>query len=156
MTEQSTQAPLQPTPAAPQRQVLPISFLATKDVLPRRYVVHKSTTICEACKTAHHSATVYAFNEMMSRTGAGKLVMHLVPVQKLEYNLPIEVIALPTRTVPLCHECVGITDISHLPDPRGTDEWRRIYAVAQAPEFTTRKPKAAQRSTPKTIDDLLF
>ena len=155
----------QPTPTGEQKppHVFPITFINSKDVLPRKYIVHLHSQLCRNCGTLHEWSQTYAFNEMLSRTGAGKLVIHLVPVSELSYNLPVQTYPLERKSVPVCHACAATASLSHLPDPRGTDEWNRIYAVAQAPELPkfnrsgggANSPKKA-KSAPKTIDDLLF
>jgi hypothetical protein len=159
MNEQANSSASTPphfAPVEPDR-VIPITFINSKDVLPRRYIIHKHSQRCKTCGTTHEWSQTYACNEMLSRTGAGKLVQHLVPVSELSYNLPVQVVTLTPTILPICHECSTTSSLSHLPDPRSTPEWRRIYAVAQAPEqlLKGRKPSTPKKTLPRTIDDLL-
>lgn len=140
---------------------LPIALVPQALVLPRRYVIHRNSQRCQNCGTIHEWSATYAFNEMMSRTGTGKAVMNLVPITEFKYNLPIETVTLARREVPVCHECPDRLNLSHLPDPRNTDEWRRIYHFAAAPVtqkrggVTAPKPAKPAAKATKTIDDLL-
>jgi hypothetical protein len=135
---------------------MPISFLPGKEILPRRYILHKHTKVCVHCNREHSYTNIYAWNEMLSRTGAGAMIRHLVPIERIDYNLPIEVVSLPFVTVPACHECVGTLDLAHLPDPRPTPEWQRQYAPSwAAAERAASTAKSRTKAPPKTIDDLL-
>lgn len=145
--------------AAPTAKVFPITYIDGNKVMPRRYVLHKHSTFCKNCQTSHEYPQLYAFREAMSRTGAGKPVIHLVPVQSIEYNLPVEVITINPRIVPMCHECVGSFDFSARPDPRSWEEWQRTYCYVPTSALrasgTTPPPRKASAKSPKTIDDLL-
>lgn len=137
-------------------EVLPVTFIPQKDVLPRQYVMHVHTIICAACLDEQVYTEVYAQNEMMARTGTGKPVRHLVPIQSLEYNLPIAIEKRPFRTIPICTKCVGLTDLSAKPDPRTSADWKRQYAPDWVRLATPTEPsKGSKRQPPKTIDDLL-
>lgn len=125
-------------------------------ILPRRYVIHKHSQWCRNCNATHEWSAVYAFNEMMTRTGSGKPVLNLVPIYKFDYNLPFEVVTVERRETPACHECPDRLNLSHLPDPRGTPAWNRGAYVA-APEEAKRNSGGAKKpKVEKTIDDLLF
>lgn len=129
----------------------PIAHLPINAIMPRRYVVHEHTQVCATCARQHKWSQTYAFNELRTRTGAGRNVINLVPIKAPEYNLPVELLRLPPETVAFCHECVSTLSLSHLPDPRNTEEWQRAYNI-QPPE-EKRSPVAAKAS-PK-IEDFL-
>jgi hypothetical protein len=143
--------------------VLPITMLPQAGILPRRYVIHHHSTFCRNCQRVHSWPQTYAFNEMMTRTGSGRPVLHLIHISEINFNLPIEVKEIARREVPACHECAGTIDLKHLPDPTNTDEWRRAYALEpaptsllykspQQPTTTTKRPQGTKKST--TLDDL--
>lgn len=156
-TNSPAAAPQEGAPAVLSAQVvLPIVHTSDAKILPRRYLIHKHSQHCKNCGTLHEWSQTYAFNEMMTRTGAGKLVVHLIPISELRFNLPIQVVSIARREIPVCHECAATASLSHLVDPRGSPEWRTIYAVAQAPQEAAKSHPAKPRALPKTINDLLF
>lgn len=141
-----------------ERSPLPITHIPPSGVLPRRYVIHRHSQLCQNCGAEHRWSAVYAFNEMMSRTGSGKAVINLVPITDFGYNLPFEIVAIPSRPVPACHECTVI-DMTGKPDPTATAEWQRIYHYAPAPEakpkaWTNGNPKPKAPKAEKTLADL--
>lgn len=139
------------------QESIPVSHLGSSDIIPRKYVLHKSCQRCLNCGTRHETSALYAYNELMLRTGGGQFVRNLVPVRAIVYNLEVEVISLRETEVSICHECVGSVDLSHLPNPRDTDAYKRIYYIGGAEKKdaapTSRKAPAAKAV--KTIDDLL-
>lgn len=140
-------------PLAP--KVVPIMLGKENEMLPRRYVIHKHIHKCKACGVVHTHSLTYAYNEFLGRMGQ-RVVANLIPVNDIAYNLPIEVRTIPGRDIPVCHECVGITSFEHLPDPRLTAEWSKIYAVFTESPIQRQKPGRDTRpKAPKTIDDLL-
>jgi hypothetical protein len=156
-----------PTPIAPQGDVLPmpISLLPSTSFIPREYQIHLCSQRCLACGTLHEWSRAYAFNSITARLGSGKPILNLVPVDHFSYNVPVRLLRTPARTVPACHECVGETDLSHLPRPMDTDEYKRVVAAYQTPgnvatPQTAKAPTVASSAIhgakkPKpTIDDL--
>lgn len=142
----------------------PVSLIPQREVLPRKYVLHLHSQVCKNCGTLHEWSLAYAFNNMSSRMGSGKLVVNLVPVESFDWNLPVEVVRAPRKVIPVCQECASTISLSHLPDPRRSVEWLQLYAVAPAPvrvaesagASINKKPKKAK--SPKrslTIEDLL-
>lgn len=168
--QEPTSVPYEPRPVAaprqlPEAQSLPISFIPSDKVLPRRYLVHLHSQRCINCGTVHEWSQVYAHNNMKSRTGSGAMVVNLVPVDHFKFKLPVSVVRAKQITVPACHECADRVTMDHLVDPTNTIEWQRIYAVGYAagggaidPAVKPFVPKADQKKpakAPKTIDDFL-
>lgn len=155
-----------PIPVAPQGDVLPmpISLLPSTSFIPREYQIHLCSQRCLACGTLHEWSRAYAFNSITARLGSGKPISNLVPVDHFSYNVPIKLLRAPPRTIPSCHECVGQTDLSHLPRPMDTDEYKRVISAYQNPGNITTpqtaKPKIASSAingkakAKPTIDDL--
>jgi len=102
-----------PTPAPHLPKVLADPH---KDILPHRYVVHVRRQICTHCQSMHEYSELYAKTHMRSQWGH-KYVTNLRPLDQPKYDLPIEVVNLEIQKVPLCHECVSQTMLSHLPTP---------------------------------------
>lgn len=158
LMEETIFNPLDTEPAPKPAEPTPITLIPQAAIMPRRYVVHLHSQVCLNCKTKHEWSATYAFNEMMTRTGAGKMVKHLVPITRIDYNLPIDVFTIEPRQVPVCHECASEIALQHLPDPRGTEEWKRTY---QLPLYSVplKPTSGAAPSTPKkakpTLDELL-
>ena len=139
-------------------QILPIvSARAAASAMPKMYVLHRHSQRCATCNATHEWSALYVASGLQTRTGAGKLVTHLTPAARIEYNLPIMMQELEFHHIPFCHACVGSVSLSHLPDPRDTEEWRRSYTANTAPVGTPAKPDAPRRQAkPRlTINDLL-
>ena len=132
----------------------PITFLPPKDVLPRKYVMHVRTVCCAACGSEAKYSEFYGQTEFLGRTGMG-VGRQFVPMDRIDYNLPIEVKQIAFSTVPVCHACVGTIDLSAKPDPRGTDDYKRLYAPSWAGTAAPATGKTKSPAKPKTIDDLL-
>lgn len=133
----------------PQGDVLPmpISLLPSTSFIPKEYQVHLVSQRCLGCGTLHEWSRVYAHNSITSRLGSGKAISNLVPVDKFSYNVPVRLLRAPDKNVPICHECVGTTDLSSLPRPADTAEYKKIVAAFQAPGNLqtpeTKKPSAS-------------
>jgi hypothetical protein len=150
--------PEQKAPRGPQSPgVVPHSLIPDKDFIPLFYVVHISTQRCSCCGTEQGNSLVYAHNSIPGRAGM-KAVSHLVPVERFRYNVPIKVLRLAPTITPACHVCAsGSLDLSHLPKPESTDEFKRHIAAFQEPPQAARpRPvKSSPLKNVKTIDDLL-
>lgn len=133
----------------------PVTLIPSKDVLPRKYVMHVRTVCCAACGHEAKYSEFYGHTEFPGRTGKG-IGRQYVPFDRVDYNLPIEVVPISFSTVPVCFLCVGTFNTTHLPDPRSTEEYKRLYApawVGLAVDSGTAKSRTPAK--PKTIDDLL-
>lgn len=134
----------------------PLVMVDDTRILPRDYIVHHRSQRCLNCNTVHEWADTYARNEVPANFNIGT-VQNLVPVQRFRFNLPVRHVRIESRAVPVCHECIGSINLTHLPDPRDSEEWKLIVkrkeaqAVAAAAKT---KPKASKK-TPPTIQDVL-
>jgi hypothetical protein len=137
--------------------VLPITFIPRKDVRPCKYVIHVHSIVCRHCGTTQtYTDGVFAVESLPPRMQSGKGVIHSVPVDQIDYNLPVDVSHELPRHTPYCQHCIATADLSHLPDPRNTEEWKRQYS----PSWVGRDQPAAAKATSRnrkspTIDDLL-
>lgn len=148
----------------PQGDVLPmpISLLPSSSFIPKEYQVHLHSQICDCCKSLHEWSVVYAHNEITSRLGSGKNIKNLVPVDHFSYNVPVRLLKAPQRKVPSCHECSKTwLDLSDLPRPADTEEYKRVIAAFQSPgnlqTEETKKPQTASaaKKPAKSIDDFI-
>lgn len=155
-TPQEGEAAPLPLPLAPQ---VPITLIPDTKFIPQNYVVHTSFQRCLHCNTVHESSTVYAFNNIPARMGM-KSIMHLVPVSRFSYNVPIVVQRLPETTTPCCHECARSSlDLSHLPKPASAEAFKQLvntkYTDAPLKSASANGKKKAEPKQPLTIDDVL-
>lgn len=151
---------VEPTP--PQADVLPmpISLIPSSSFIPKEYQIHLHSQICECCKSLHEWSIVYAFNEITTRLGSGKNIRNLVPVSHFSYNVPVRVLKVPSRPTPACHECSSTwLDLSKLPRPADTEEYKKLVSAFQNPgNLTTpetKKPSTAVKKPAKSIDDFI-
>lgn len=156
-------APDKPARIEPQGDVLPmpISLLPSSSFIPKEYQVHLVSQKCRGCGTLHEWSRVYAHNSITSRLGAGKGISNLVPVDHFSYNVPVRLLRAPQKDVPICHECVGLTDLSALPRPADTEEYKRVINAFSNPGNLatpeTKKPSAAPagKKPSKDIGDFI-
>jgi hypothetical protein len=94
----------------------PICLASPSDVAPVAYVVHNFSQTCQNCTTNHRWSEVFALNHLRSRSGSS-FIRHLVPVQRIEWQVPVRIHALTPKAVPVCFECVDALDLSKLPVP---------------------------------------
>jgi len=143
-------------PVAAERVVLPISLLDEKKVLPRDYIIHRRSVACKNCGRIHEYCDVYARNELPPRYNtAGKYVQNLMPITDFRFNLPVRVVEIEERYVPVCHECVEQLNLSHLSDPRNTALWNAVLVRKAEQELGEKKPRSKKKSAPPTLDDIL-
>lgn len=152
--------------------MLPITLMKPTDTLPRKYRLHRHSQLCKNCGT--ESAWTEFFHHNDVPVSNNRWSAHLVPSAQIDYNLPIDVIVIPTRHVPVCHCCVATINLSSKPDPTSTEEWKRQYVpqwaaaerakIAQAESERKAQEKEAIQAekrakragaTAPTIDDLL-
>lgn len=112
--EQRTQAN-DTTPAPRQGVIAPIYMGKAHEVVPDRYVIHFSISVCSNCKAESRDSEFYALSYLRSRIN-GTRVRHLTRCDRPIFNLPVDVIPTGTHKVPFCCECATI-DLSHLPPP---------------------------------------
>ncbi len=125
--------------------MLPITLApAHADVAPHTYVLHRRSQHCSNCGTLHEYSQCYAKTHLRSRTGAGKYVTNLRPLDSPQFNLPIEVMTAPAERVPFCCECFTAISLAHLPLPPQNDTQRITGGPQHATEPSTKRPKTAQ------------
>jgi len=137
--------------------VIPHSLIPDTGFIPLSYVVHVSQQRCSRCGSEQSNSLAYAHNSIPARAGQ-RAVSHLVPVDRFRYNVPVKVLRLAPRTTPACAECVQENmDLSHLPKPETTEEYRRHIAAFQQPQQKQppRPVKASPLPKKPTIDDLI-
>lgn len=132
----------------------PITLLPSKDILPRKYVMHVRTVRCANCASESKYSEFYGHTEFLGRTGMG-IGRQFIPMDRIDYNLPIEVKQISFSTIPVCQACVGEIDLSNLPDPRGSEDYQRLYAPGWASRAAAKAAAPKSSAKPKTIDDLL-
>lgn len=146
----------------PQADVLPmpISLIPSSSFIPKEYQVHLVSQRCKGCGTLHEWSRVYAHNSITARLGSGKPISNLVPVDHFSYNVPVRLLRAPQKDVPVCHECVGQTDLSSLPRPADTEEYKRVISAFQNPgnlqtPETKKASTAETKKQPKDIGDFI-
>jgi len=137
--------------------------LAVGDFVPDRYIVQTTSYHCQHCNSTTESAQTFALCYLRRRNPGthGNYIEHMVPVDRLSYNVPIDVRRRTAILVALCIECMPWTansgyhspDLSHLPRPPRPD--RPIVAVFQAPSEPEKKRQPAAASKP-ALDILEF
>lgn len=142
-------------PAAPMSintgVIAPIFMGRAHEVIPDRYVLHYSITVCANCSAESRDSEFYALSYIKSRVN-GTRVRHLIRCDRPMFNLPVDVIPTGKHRLPFCCECETI-DLSHLPPP---PEESRVTTLAE-PTLKGAKPKAEPKAAPKkpTLDDLI-
>lgn len=131
----------------------PKTFISPDSVVPVAYVLHNFCTRCTLCNTEHRWSEMYALNHL--RATWGTFVRHMVPVQKLEWQVPLKVHNLSTKTVVGCWECSdAVAEIlKTLPLPPVPQA-----VVKLDPPKTEKAPSGAARTDrgPKpTLDDFV-
>lgn len=129
----------------------PISNLPEGQVLPSAYIIHLHSQACENCGRVNEWSEVYAYNQLKTRTGAGKLVQNLSRVSSFRYNIPLARVDVAEAYVPACFECLEVVDLSPLPKLQDTELWKA--AVARKAEQET-AAKTGKKPAP-TTDELL-
>jgi len=135
----------------------PIAALPHGTILPSAYIIHKFAQGCNNCSTKHEWSEVYAYNQLRTRTGAGKYITNLVRVYGFDYNIPVHVMPVAEHRVPACFECGPSIDLSHLPKLQETPVWQEAVARKRAAEDAAKPPKdrSTSASPPPTTEALL-
>jgi hypothetical protein len=108
---------------------------------PTEYLLHIRTVQCGRC------AAVHTTSETFLATHLSGTARKLQPVtSSLDPGIPLVVVSLPKRTVPICHACVTESPIT---DANATRRWqetlmRKLFEATEQPQ-----PKA-----PRPIEDL--
>lgn len=143
-----------PRYSAPTGVIAPIYMGHAHEVIPERYVIHYSISICANCRTESRDSEFYALSYLKSRVN-GQRVRHLVRCDRPMFNLPVDVIPTGTHRVPFCCECPSI-DLTHLPpvpqESLITHTLPDVTLKGHKPK-TTSEPKPAKR--PPSLDDLI-
>lgn len=135
--------------------IAPIYMGKAHEVVPDRYVLHYSISVCSNCKAESRDSEFYALSYLRSRIN-GTRVRHLTRCDRPIFNLPVDRIPTGTAKVPFCCECADI-DLSHLPPPPHES---RLMDLPD-PVLRGAKPKAGGERpksgpAPKaTLDDLI-
>lgn len=132
--------------------IAPIYMGKAHEVIPDRYVLHYSITVCANCSAESRDSEFYALSYIKSRVN-GTRVRHLVRCDRPIFNLPVDVIPTGKHRLPFCCECPSY-DLTHLPPPP------QESLVTTLPEPTLKgaklKPPATVKpSTKSTLDDLI-
>lgn len=144
--------PLPDGVAAPITHALPVGLA------PVEYVIHVWTHKCSICQTEHKHSEVYGVNHLRSRTGYGGYVRNMTPVSRLEWQIPIKVIPITTRTTAGCFECLeALRDeiLPLLPKPPVPDAVLKSEGAA-GPARTDPTNKGKTSKAPLTTDDFLL
>lgn len=96
---------------------------------------------------------VYAYNQLKTRTGAGKLVQNLTRVNGFLYNIPVARIPVAESFIPACFECAEVIDLSPLPKLQDTELWQA--AVAKKKEQEEKAKASSGTKAPPTTEALL-
>ena len=92
----------------------PITHAIPTSQAPVEYIIHIWTHKCSICHTEHKHSEVFALNRIrtgyrgtdgLTRPGS-TWVRNMTPVAKLEWQVPLRVIPLTTRTTAGCFECL--------------------------------------------------
>jgi hypothetical protein len=128
--------------ASPDGVLAPITLAKPTDVIPTAYVIHHWTTRC------------LALNHLRSRFGT-TLVRNLVPVTKLEWNVPItEHVPVP-KTIAFCAACLTEAQefVATLPSPPAPQSITKFSNATEGSACALAKPKKSGAFT--STDDLL-
>lgn len=130
----------------PEGVAAPITHALPQGLAPLEYVIHVWTHKCSLCQTEHKHSEVFALNHLRSRTGAGSYVRNMSPVGRLEWNVPLRVHNLTTRTTAGCFECIDALReeiLPHLPKPPVPDAVLKASAAegAEGPARPEKGPK---------------
>jgi hypothetical protein len=142
----------------PEGVLAPITLMPQPSTLaPIAYVIHRWAKQCLTCGAEHHYSDVFALNHLKSHWG--KFVRNMVPVQRPEWNVPLQVYELAPKAVPFCHECVDLAR-DHLamlprpPEPQITTPGSgNITPTSTAPKAP--KPESKTKKKVWDTDDLL-
>lgn len=137
----------------PEGVVAPITTAMPQSTPPIEYVLHIWTYKCTLCNSEHKHSEIYGVNHLRSRTGSGAYVRNMSPVSRLEWQVPLKVHNITTRTTAGCFECLDAIREEILPSlPRPPVPQAIVSSGAQAPARTVKEPK---RSGPMTTDDFM-
>lgn len=108
-----THQPLPDGISAPEAPIGPIPV-----AIPEAYVIHNHSQRCLACNSQHRWNEIYTLHMARSRWDARK-VRHLTPAKRLDWNVPLDVVEVPTVETPFCFECLDATRdyVKSLPKP---------------------------------------
>jgi hypothetical protein len=138
----------------PEGVVAPITLALPQGLAPIEYVMHVWTYKCTLCNTEHRHSEIFGVNHLRSRTGAGAFVRNMSPVSRLEWQIPLKVHNLTTRTTAGCFECLDAIREEILPSlpqpPAPVSVPRANLSGAQAPARPDRDKKR-----PLTTDDFM-
>lgn len=122
---------------------------------PIAYVMHNRTQRCLACNAQHRWSETYALFPAKTHWDKSK-VRHLIPLSRLEWNIPIHSQDITESTTPFCGECLDAAQqhVATLPRPPLPGALLKTLAPANAKPANATQSRA--RTTPTvTIDDLL-
>lgn len=163
LTPQMLEGELRQKGETAERVIYPIALMDERKLLPKGYIVHHRSQTCRNCGTLHEWADTYALHEIPPLHNAGKWVRNLTPCSEFRYNLPIHHVLIERRLVPACHECFSTADLTHLPKPQDSEEWKALVARKRAAEQAAAAARIAKdlakgvtpRKAKPTIDDIL-
>lgn len=118
---------------------------------PIAYVIHNRSQLCLACNSIARWSETYSLFPAKTHWDKSK-VRHLVPVLRLEWNIPIHSQDIAQSTAPFCSECLDATQqyVATLPRPPVAQAILKTITATHAAKPTPRATRG-----PVTIDDLL-
>jgi hypothetical protein len=138
---------------SPDGVVAPITTAIPASVAPIEYVMHVWTHKCTICNTEHKHSEIYGVNHLRSRTGYGAFVRNMSPVSVLEWQVPIKVHHITTRTTAGCFECLDAIRDEILPTLRLPPVPEAV--VRSGATVSPTRPVAAKKG-PLTTDDFML
>lgn len=144
--------PTNPADPRPRGLFAPIHLTKPETFVPHAYVIQVAEFKCVNCGTLHRTSQVFAENRLKPRSGEGKYITHLVPVDRAAFNVPVRRIPMATKSTPFCHECEGI-DLSHLPPPPKQEALTPPELLNRHARPVSPKGQAPTKKKP-TLDDL--
>lgn len=113
---------------------------------PSAYVLHHHSSRCLACNNTTIWSATYALYHRKGHWTAER-VRHLIPIQKLEWNLPIHTTDIPQTTTPFCVQCVTAAQDYVATLPRPPEPKAPINTLKPGPTLTAQlKPQSAPQA----------
>lgn len=139
----------------PDGVVAPITLALPASTPPIEYVMHVWTYKCTICNTEHKHSEIFGVNHLRSRTGSGAFVRNMSPVSKLEWQVPLKVHNLTTRTTAGCFECLDAIREEILPTLQRPPVPQAVVASGASAPARTEKAEVSKREPkrPLSTDD---
>lgn len=124
---------------------------------PDRYIALTSLHHCTNCQCTTETTQTFACVALRAtgKGGAERYVQHMIPVDRLSYNVPLEVRRHAATKTALCALCLTKADLTYLPKP--VYDRKLVVAVRQDPDegkTARRHSEAAIRRARPALDIL--